>query len=147
VFVEVGGEGKFPSHALSQLAGELRAIVQGHSFHRNEGAHIRGPHARVGAVMGGHVEHLRGGLHGLESRFQHGGGTADEGDDGPVGIGAGIHVQKPDPRHRFDGVGDLADSRHVPALGEVGDAFDHLVSHGKTSRWKTEKIVRTDVRL
>ena len=74
--------------------------------------------------VAGHVDDLGRPLHGLKGRLLHRFGGAYEGDDRPVGLLPGIHVQEADVGHRLDGVGDLLDDGGVPALRDIRNAFD-----------------------
>jgi hypothetical protein len=103
-------------------------------FHRNIGdgderADVGGTHAGVLALVLAHVYHLRCFFDGQISRLNHGLRCAHEGDDRAVGGLAGVNVQEADALHAFDFVGDELDDAHVPAFGEIGDAFDELGIH------------------
>jgi len=53
----------------------------------------------------------------------------DEGDDGPVGRGPGVHVEHLDATGAPDRVDDLVDHRPIPTFAEVGYALDKLFGH------------------
>ena len=53
-----------------------------------------------------HIDEFERGLCCCQSALYDGGGRPDEGVDGAVGGGAGVHVQQLDARHARDGVGD-----------------------------------------
>ena len=66
---------------------------------------------------------------GLKRRLGHGLRRADEGDDGPIRVGTGVHVQQLHARDGLNGVGNGLDLGPIAAFGKIGHAFDDLGWH------------------
>ena len=130
LLIEIDRHLQLPAHPFAQLPGQFSAFLQGDARHRHERADVGGAHARMGALVGGHVQHLGGGLHALEGGLQHLPGGAHESHHGAVGVRPRIHIQQLDAGHRRDGVGDDLDLGQVTAFGKVGDALDDSLGHG-----------------
>ena len=134
VLVQVDGNAQLLAHALAQAPRQLRAVLQGHALHRDEGTHIAGAHAGVRPGVAAHVDHLGGLLHRPEGRLHHAVRIAHEGHHRAVRVRARIHVQQLHPGHRLHGVRDDLDLGHIPAFGKVGHALHDTQRHEDTSQ-------------
>ncbi len=128
-FVEIDGNLQLVANPLTDAMGDGGTVLQRHALDRHEGADVGGAEAGMGAVVAAHVEHGRRLGNRPERRLGHRLRRANEGDHGPVGVPAGVHVEEPDARNRLDGVGDLLDFGGVLSFGEVGHALDQWGGH------------------
>ena len=128
-FVEIHRNGQLPGHTVPQAAGQLGAVLHAHPFHGHEGHHVRGPHARMGAVLLAHVDDLGGFRDAGKGPGQHRLGLAHEGDHRAVGVSPRIHVQDFDTGHGGDGVPHLLDLRGIPAFRDVWHTLHQLPRH------------------
>ena len=79
----------FVSHALAEALRQFHAVVHGQFRNRDEWHHVRGAHARVGALVLAHVDELVRLGDQLERPFEDGFRFADKGDHGAVGVAIG----------------------------------------------------------
>ena len=122
-FIEVDGDAQFVGHAPAQLPCHHGTLVERDAPDGDEGQHVGGSDAGVGAVVTAHVDELLGGLHSEEGGFGHCLRLTGKGDDGAVGSLAGVDVEHLSTADAADGVGDLSDDVLVAALAEVGHAL------------------------
>ena len=92
LLIQIDGKLQLPAHALAQAPGQLRAVLHGHAFHGNEGAHIAGAHAWVRTAVTAHIQHGESLLDAPEGGLHHGIRIAHEGHHRTVGVGTGIHI-------------------------------------------------------
>ena len=126
IFVAVDGYLELVADALSKAMCILDGLLHRDVADGDEGAHVGGTLARMGAVMlahiyqfGGFLDHAIGGLASLL-------GLTDEGDDRAVGGLARIDVQQFHAFNFFDLGGDLVYDVHIAPFADIGHAFDKL---------------------
>ncbi len=116
----------FFAETFAELVGVLDDLFHGDVAHGDEGTHVGGTLARMGAVMLGHVDEFGGFLHHLIGGFEDGLGLADEGDDGAVGCLAGVDVEELHAIDLFNLGSHLVDDIHVAAFADIRHAFNEL---------------------
>ncbi len=129
-FVKIDRDMEAPGDFGSDVAGHGDAVINGDAVDGDEGNHIGRAHARVRALMPGQVDQLGGLPHAANRRLLNGFGLADERDHASVVVSVHLPVEQihAGDLHGFD---DGIDLGCIAAFGEIGNAFNESVGHGR----------------
>ncbi len=126
LLVAVDGDIQLRADALCQLVGVAYHFVHGDVGNGDEGAYVGGTLARVVAVVVAHVDKFGGFLHHTVGGFAHGLRLAYKSDNGAVGGGTRIHVQKFNAFNLLYLGSYLIDDVYVASFADIGNAFDYF---------------------
>ena len=126
ILVAVDGDVQLLAQAFAQFVGIFHHLFHSDVADGDEGAHIGGTLAGMGAVVVAHVDEFSGFLHHAESGLACLFGLAHKGDDGAVGGLAGIYIKEFYSLDLLNLGGDLVNDIHVASFADIGDALDKL---------------------
>ena len=107
--------------------GQRGALLDRSAFEWHKRHHVGGPYAGMHSRVARQVDQLGGPAHAAQGGFGNGFWLACERDDTAIVIRVAVTIEDRGPRnvaHRGD---QSLDSRVVPALGKVGNAFNEAV--------------------
>ena len=130
VFIEIDRQRQRLRQAATERPGRFDALIHRHAGNRHDRADVERAHARVGALVLGHVDEASGGNRAPECRIADGSGCADEGVDRAIRVGARVDIEEPDAADARNRPGDCVDHRPVTPLGEVRNALDEWGHQG-----------------
>ena len=130
LLVEIDRDIQLAADPLTQPAGHGHTFRHLNPGQRDEGYHVGGTQARVGAGMLVEVDQFSGFAYAEEGGLLHGSGWAGKGYHGAIVVIVGGLVQQGDLRHTGDGGDDGFNDFRTAGFGKVGDAFDKGIGHG-----------------
>ncbi|GBE30464.1 hypothetical protein BMS3Bbin04_01499 [bacterium BMS3Bbin04] len=125
---------------------QFDTFIHSHVANWNKRADIGGASAWMSTGLLAHVYQLVAHRNQLERAFQHRFRFTGEGDYSPVGIRAGIDIEKGAAIYRGSRAGALIDNVLVASLGNVGHALDYL-GHDFSRCFMLDRLMMTSPKV